>query len=66
MKTKDWNYIALRYTPEQIEPIRNEHRSVNQLMGLSDGVSRIRNQSDAFDADQLYDLTDTSNSTQAR
>jgi arylsulfatase A-like enzyme len=56
IKTKQWNYIALRYTQEQIEAIRAEHRSVKQLMGLSGGVSRAKMYPHAFDADQLYDL----------
>ncbi len=56
IKTKDWNYIALRYTEEQIEAIRSGHRSVKQLMGLSGGVSRARTRPHAFDVDQLYDL----------
>ncbi len=63
VKTKDWNYIALRYTKEQIESIKSNHRSVKQLMGLSGGVSRARDHSDAFDADQLYDLTNDSEET---
>lgn len=50
------NYIALRYTQEQIDAIRNKHRSVKQLMGLSGGVSRAKMYPHAFDADQLYDL----------
>ena len=56
IKTKDFNYVALRYTKEQIESIRGKHRSVKQLMGLSGGVSRARDRRDAFDTDQLYDL----------
>ena len=56
VKTKDFNYIALRYTREQIVAIRNNHRSVKRLMGLSGGVSRARNRPHAFDSDQLYDL----------
>lgn len=56
IKTKHWNYIALRYTKEQIEAIQNEHRSVKQLMGLSGGVSRAKTYPHAFDPDQLYDL----------
>ncbi len=56
VKTKDFNYIALRYTKEQIEAIRSNHRSVKQLMGLSGGVSRARTRPNAFDSDQLYDL----------
>ena len=56
IKTKEWNYIALRYTREQIAAIRSQHRSVKQLMGLSGGVSRARIYPHAFDPDQLYDL----------
>ncbi len=56
IKTKEWNYIALRYTQEQIEAIRDGHRSVKRLMGLSGGVSRARTRPDAFDVDQLYNL----------
>ncbi|PHR87153.1 MAG: sulfatase, partial [Blastopirellula sp.] len=56
IKTKDWNYIALRYTVEQAEAIRAQHRSVKQLMGLSGGVSRAREYPHAFHSDQLYDL----------
>ncbi len=56
IKTKEWNYIALRYTREQIEAIRGDHRSVGKLMGLSGGVSRARSYPHAFDSDQLYDL----------
>ena len=56
IKTKDWNYIALRYTAEQAASIREQHRSVKQLMGLSGGVSRARKYPHAFHPDQLYDL----------
>ncbi len=56
IKTKDWSYIALRYTTEQTEAIRNNHRSVKKLMGLSGGVSRAKTRPHAFDSDQLYDL----------
>ena len=57
IKTREWNYIALRYTAEQIASIKSGHRSVKRLMGLSGGVSRARDYPDAFDPDQLYDLT---------
>ncbi|MEK6233176.1 MAG: sulfatase-like hydrolase/transferase, partial [Planctomycetales bacterium] len=56
IKTKDWNYIALRYSKEQIQAIRSDARSVKKLMGLSGGVSRARTRRGAFDLDQLYDL----------
>ena len=56
IKTKSWNYIALRYTAEQVEAIESRNRSVRQLMGLNGGVSRAKSYPDAFDSDQLYDL----------
>jgi len=57
IKTKQWNYIALRYTREQIETIETEHRSVKKLLGLSGGVSRAKVRPHAFDVDQLYSLS---------
>jgi len=51
IKTKQWNYIALRYTKEQIETIESGHRRMKQLMGLSGGVSRARVNPHAFDVD---------------
>ena len=60
IKTKDWNYVALRYTTEQIEAIRSKHRSVKQLMGLSGGVSRARVHRDAFDTDLIRRVDDRS------
>ncbi|GAB6164412.1 hypothetical protein JCM19992_04120 [Thermostilla marina] len=58
IKTKRWNYIALRYTREQIEAIQTGHRSLKKLIGLSGGVSRAKDHPHAFDPDQLYDLVD--------
>jgi arylsulfatase A-like enzyme len=63
VKTKQWNYIALRYTEEHIEAIRIGHRSVKQLMGLSGGVSRAKTYPHAFDPDQLYDLVNDPSET---
>ena len=56
IKTKRWNYIALRYTQDQIETIESGHPRMKQLMGLSGGVSRARGYPPAFDVNQLYDL----------
>ncbi|MHC4744393.1 MAG: sulfatase family protein [Planctomycetota bacterium] len=59
IKTKDWNYIALRYTTDQIAAVRaGENRAVKKLQGLSGGVSRGREKPGAFEYDQLYNLTE--------
>ena len=57
VKTKDYDYIALRYTSDQIEAIRaGDNRGIKKLQGLSGGVSRGRAKPGAFSYDQLYDL----------
>jgi arylsulfatase A-like enzyme len=56
IKTKEWSYLALRYTKEQIETVRSGSRAVKQLLGLSGGVSRAKDRPDAFSYDQLYHL----------
>ena len=60
IKTQDWNYIALRYTTEQIESLqtRRSDRVVRSLLGLSGGISRsAAHHPGAFDADQLYQFS---------
>ncbi|MEM7143892.1 MAG: sulfatase-like hydrolase/transferase [Verrucomicrobiota bacterium] len=63
IKTKDFNYIALRYTTDQIEAVKKEERRIlKTLQGLSGGVSRaVRHHPDALDPDQLYHLTNDPN-----
>lgn len=57
IKTKDWGYLALRYTKDQIEAVRsNSNRVIKKLQGLSGGVSRAKTREHAFDNDQLYCL----------
>jgi arylsulfatase A-like enzyme len=58
VKTTDYSYIALRYTKEQVEAMRaGDRRTIKAAVGLSGGVARsFTNHSDAFTADQLYDL----------
>jgi len=57
IKTKNWSYIALRYTTDQIASIRSaDNRAIKKLQGLSGGVSRGREKPNAFDYDQLYNL----------
>jgi hypothetical protein len=58
IKTKDWSYLALRYTRDQVEAVRsNSHRIIKKLQGLSGGVSRAKTRAHAFDCDQLYRLS---------
>jgi len=58
VKTKQFNYIALRYTKDQIEAVKNgSRRDMKVMTGLSGGVARsIQSTPDALAADQLYDL----------
>jgi len=58
VKTRDYSYIALRYTKEQVEALRaGDRRTIKAAVGLSGGVARsFANHPDAFAADQLYDL----------
>ena len=58
IKTKDWNYISLRYTRNQIDSVRsNERRIMKKLQGLSGGISRGMKNPNAFNYDQLYNLS---------
>jgi arylsulfatase A-like enzyme len=58
IKTKDWSYISLRYTRDQIDSVRsNDRRIMKKLQGLSGGVSRGRENPNAFNYDQLYNLS---------
>jgi arylsulfatase A-like enzyme len=58
VKTKQWNYISLRYTADQISDFNSrKNRSLKPLLGLSGGISRsARFHPSAFDLDQLYSL----------
>lgn len=58
VKTKNYNYIALRYTQDQIEGARKgTRRHLKAMVGLSGGVARsITSSRHALDNDQLYDL----------
>ena len=58
IKTKDYSYIALRYTKEQVQGVREENRRyLRGMTGLSGGVSRsIATHPRAYTGDQLYDL----------
>ena len=57
IKTKDWSYISLRYTRDQIDSVRsNDRRVIRKLQGLSGGISRGRTNPNSLDYDQLYNL----------
>ena len=57
IKTKEWSYISLRYTRDQIDAVgSNDRRIMKKLQGLSGGVSRGRENPNAFNYDQLYNL----------
>ena len=58
--TKDWSYIAVRYTKEQITAIKkstaqNLPKAMSYIGRLGIGV-RGADRSGFFDEDQLYDL----------
>ena len=58
IKTKDWSYISLRYTTDQVDSIRSgDNRAIKKLQGLSGGVSRGGEKPNAFNDDQLYNLS---------
>lgn len=59
IKTKEWNYISLRYTKDQIASLKTSRaaRFSKTLLGLSGGISRsAAGHPGAFDVDQLYHL----------
>lgn len=58
IKTKQYNYIALRYTSDQIAAVRSgSRRHLKTMTGLSGGVARsVQSTPDALANDQLYDL----------
>ena len=58
IKSKDWSYMSLRYTKDQMTGVRSRNnRVIKKLQGLSGGVSRGRENPNAFDCDQLYYLS---------
>ena len=59
IKTREWNYISLRYTTDQIRSLQSSRRAriTRSLLGLRGGISRsAAHHPGAFDADQLYRL----------
>ena len=59
IKTKEWEYVSLRYTDEQIAAAKGNRsdRAFKSFLGLSGGISRAKDfHPGTFSADQLYHL----------
>ena len=54
IKTRQWTYISLRFTRDQIDDARAKPRTMKRLLGLSGGVARGCDNPNSFDYDQLY------------
>ena len=58
IKTKEWSYISLRFTKEQVAEMRKSDRVLEKtLSGLSGGISRGRQNPNSVNYDQLYKLS---------
>ena len=60
IKTKDWNYVALRYTKEHLEAMESSKNYAKRLLGLSGGIGRSFMKPEALEYDQLYNLSSDS------
>jgi len=57
VRTKDWSYMALRFTGDQVEDMRKNERFIEKtLTGLSGGISRGRGNPESMSYDQLYNI----------
>ncbi|MBK1876510.1 sulfatase family protein [Pelagicoccus mobilis] len=57
VRTKEWSYMALRFTKDQVEEMRQNERSIERtLTGLSGGISRGRGNPESMSYDQLYSI----------
>ncbi|VGO20846.1 sulfatase family protein [Pontiella sulfatireligans] len=57
VKTKEWSYMTLRFTTDQVEEMRKNERSIEKtLAGLSGGISRGRDNPNSLSYHQLYNL----------
>jgi len=54
IKTKDWNYITLRYTKEILTAFKQAPKKLNFFTGLSGGIGRTFQKPEAIAYDQLY------------
>jgi arylsulfatase A-like enzyme len=59
VKTKDWSYMALRFSKDQVAEMRDHDRAIEKtLTGLSGGISRGRYNPNSLSLDQLYRTKD--------
>lgn len=57
VRTEDWSYMALRFTRDQVEEMREHKRLLEKtLTGLSGGISRGRGNPESMNYDQLYNI----------
>ena len=57
VRTKEWSYMALRFTKDQVEEMRGRERALEKtLTGLSGGISRGRENPESMSYDQLYNI----------
>jgi arylsulfatase A-like enzyme len=54
IKTKQWTYISLRFTKDQVDDARARPRTMKRLLGLSGGIARGHDNPSSFEYDQLY------------
>jgi arylsulfatase A-like enzyme len=59
VKTKEWSYMALRFSKDQVAEMRDRERSLEKILtGLSGGISRGRSNPNSLSLDQLYRASD--------
>lgn len=57
VRTKEWSYMALRFTKDQVEEMRERDRALEKtLTSLSGGISRGRDNPESMNYDQLYNI----------
>lgn len=57
VKTKEWSYMTLRYTADQIEEMRSNERAIGRMLSsLTGGISRGASNPNAANYNQLYNL----------
>jgi arylsulfatase A-like enzyme len=65
VRTKEWSYMALRFTTDQVEEMRARERFLEKtLTGLSGGISRGRENPESMNYDQLYNIAENPEETE--
>ncbi len=65
VRTKEWSYMALRFTRDQVTEMRERERFLEKtLTGLSGGISRGRENPESMNYDQLYNIATNPEETQ--